>query len=55
MAASLNDDLAVLVNPSKTRGMFISRSRTVESLNPDLFVNGTVVEMVLELKFLGAI
>ena len=46
VAASLNDDLAVisdwcsrwgmLVNPSKTRGMLISRSRTVEPLFPDL-------------------
>ena len=44
VAASLNDDLAVindwccrwgmLVNPSKTRGMLISRSQTVEPLFP---------------------
>ena len=55
-AASLNDDLAVisdwcsrwgmLVNPSKTRGMLISRSRTVEPLFPDLSIDGSVVEMV---------
>ena len=46
LAASLNDDLAVindwccrwgmLVNPSKTRGMLISRSRTVELCSPTL-------------------
>ena len=65
MAASLNDDLAVisdwcsrwgmLVNPSKTRGMLISRSRTVEPLFPDLLIDGSVVEMVSELKILGVI
>ena len=53
VAASLNDDLAV--NPSKTRGMLISRSRTVESLFPDLLIDGSVVEMVSELKILGVI
>ena len=42
----------MLVNPSKTRRMFISRYRTVESLFPDLAVDGTAVEMVLELKIL---
>ena len=65
VAASLNDDLAVisdwcsrwgmLVNPSKTRGMLISCSRTVEPLFPDLLIDGSVVEMVLELKILGVI
>ena len=68
VAASLNDDLAVisdwcsrwgmLVNPSKTRGVLISRSHTVEPLIllfPDLVVDGTVVEMVSELKILGVI
>ena len=65
VAASLNDDLAVisdwcfrwgmLVNPSKTRGMLISRSRTVEPLFPDLVIDGSVVEMVSELKILGVI
>ena len=65
MAASLNDDLAVisdwcsrwgmLVNPSKTRGMLISRSHTVEPLFPDLLIDGSVVEMVSELKILGVI
>ena len=61
VAASLNDDLAVisdccsrwgmLSNPSKTRGMLFSRSHTVEPLFPDLVVDGTVVEMVSELNF----
>ena len=65
VAASLNDDLAVisdwcsrwgmLVNPSKTRGMLISRSRTVEPLFHDLVIDGSVVEMVSELKILGVI
>ena len=65
MAASLNDDLAVisdwcsrwgmLVNPSKMRGMLISRFRTVEPLFPDLVIDGSVVEMVSELKILGVI
>ena len=65
VAASLNDDLAVisdwcsrwgmLVNPSKTRGMLISRSRTVEPLFPDLLIDGSAVEMVSQLKILGVI
>ena len=65
VAASLNGDLAVisdwcskwgmLVNPSKTRGMLISRSLTVELLFPDLVIDGSVVEMVSELKILGVI
>ena len=65
VAALLNDDLAVisdwcsrwgmLVNPSKTRGMLIFRSRTVEPLFPDLLIDGSVVEMVSELKILGVI
>ena len=65
VAASLNDDIAVisdwcsmwgmLVNPSKTRGMLISCSRTVEPLFPDLVVDGTVIEIVSELKILGVI
>ena len=63
VAAPLNDDLAVisdwcsrwgmLVNPSKMRGMLISR--TVEPLFPDLLIDGSVVEMVSELKILGVI
>ena len=63
VAASLNDDLAVisdwcsrwgmLANPSKTKGMLISRM--VEPLFPDLVIDGSVVEMVLELKILGVI
>ena len=65
VAASLNDNLAVisdwcsrwgmLVNPSMTRGMIISRSRTVEPLFRDLVIEGSVVEMVSELKILGII
>ena len=65
VAASLNDDLAVindwcsrwgmLVNPSKTRGMLISHSQTVEPLFPDLVIDGSVMEMVSELKILGVI
>ena len=61
VASSLNDDLAVisdwcsrssmLVNPSKTRGMFISCSHTFEPLFPYLVVDGTVVEMVLKVSF----
>ena len=45
----------MLVNPSKTRGMLISRSRTVEPLFPDLVIDGSVVELVSELKILGVI
>ena len=45
----------MLVNPSKTRGMLISRSRTVEPLFLDLVIDGSVVEMVSELKILGVI
>ena len=65
VAASLNDDLAVisdwcsrwgmLVNPSKTRGMLISCSRTVEPLFPNSLIDGSVVEMVSELKILCVI
>ena len=43
------------MNPTKTRGMLISRSRTVEPLFPDLLIDGSVVEMVSELKILGVI
>ena len=62
VAASLNDDLAVindwcsrwgmLVNLSKTRGMLISCSRTVEPLFPDLLIDGSVVEMVSDVSLL---
>ena len=65
VTASLNNDLALisdwcsrwgmLVNPSKTRGMLIYRSSTVEPLFPDLLIDGSVVEMVSELKILGVI
>ena len=40
----------MVVNPSETRGVLISRSLMVEPLFPDLVVDGTVVEMVSELK-----
>ena len=45
----------MLVNPSKTRGILISRSRTVEPLFPDLLIDDYVVGMVSELKILGVI
>ena len=38
-----------LVNPSKTKGILIFRSRKVEPSFPDLVIDGTVVEMVLVL------
>ena len=60
-----NDDLSMisdwcsrwgmLVNPNKTRGMLISRSREVEPLFLDLVIDCSVVEMVSELKILGVI
>ena len=63
VAASWNDDLAVisdwssrwgmLVNPSKTREVLIYCSRTVENLFPDLVIDGAVVEMISELNILG--
>ena len=65
VAASLNDNLAVisdwctrwsmLVNPSKMRGMLISRSSTVEPLFPDFVIDGSLVEMISEFKILGVI
>ena len=65
VAPSLSDDLAMIsnwcsrwgmmVNPSKTRGMLISRSRTVEPLFPDLVIDGSMAEMVCELKIFGVI
>ena len=42
----------------QNEGMLISRYHmliTVEPLFPDLVIDGTVVEMVLELKILGVI
>ena len=45
----------MLVNPSRMRGMLISRSCTVEPLFPDLVVDGTVAEMDSELKILDVI
>ena len=35
--------------------MLISRSRTVKPLFPDLVIDGSVVEMVSEMKILGVI
>ena len=45
----------MLVNQSKTKGMLISRSHMVEPLFIDLIIDGTVVEMVSEVKILGVI
>ena len=45
----------MLINPSKTRGMLISRSPTVKTLFPDLVIDSFVVDMVSELKILGVI
>ena len=45
----------MLVNPNKTREMLISRPCTVVSLVPDLIIHGFAVEMVSELKIMGAI
>ena len=65
VAASLNDDLAVIsdwcsrweyVGESKQdKGMLISCSHTIEPLFPDFVIDGTVVEIVSELKILGVI
>ena len=45
----------MLVNPSKKRGMLISRSHMVEPLFPDLVIDGSVGKMVSELEILGVI
>ena len=45
----------MLVNPSKTKGMVISRSCTVVLLFPELVIDGNGVEMFSELKILGVI
>ena len=45
----------LVLNPSKIRGMLISRSHTVEPLFPDLVIDETVVEMVSELEILSVI
>ena len=65
VSASLNRDLVRIsdwcnqwgmqVNPSKTKGMIVSRSCTMLPSFSDLVLNGTVVEMVDELKILGVL
>ena len=65
IAASLNRDLVsidkwcarygMLINSTKTYGMMISRSRTAWQTFPDLYVGGSIVKMVGELKILGAV
>ena len=62
IAASLNRDLVnidkccarwgMLINSAKTDGMMISRSQTEWPTFPDLFVGGSIVKMVGELKIL---
>ena len=63
ISASLNRDLerisswcklwGMQINPRKTKGMIISRSRTRVPLFSDLVLDGVVVEMVDVLKILG--
>ena len=65
VVSSLNRDLirigewcsawGMLVNPSKTKAMVISRSRTIAPPYPDLVLNGTVIDMVKELRVLGVV
>ena len=65
VTASINRDLvrigdwcrswAMLVNPSKTKALIFSRSRTENPHFPDLILNGTIVEVVKELRILGVI
>ena len=67
IAASLNRDLVLvsidkwcagwgmLTNSAKTYGMMISRSRTACLMFPDLFVGGSIVKMVGELKISGVV
>ena len=43
----------MLFNSAKTYGKMISTPRTVWPMFPDLFVGGSIVEMVGELKILG--
>ena len=64
---SLNDDLAMITigavgggggyagESQQDKGMLISRSCRFEPLFPDLVIDGSVVEMVSELKILGII
>ena len=63
VAASLNRDLdhindwcqmwGMLVNPSKTKPMIISRSHTAVPPFPDLTLSGSVIEVCGELTILG--
>ena len=65
VVASLNRDLELIaawcdrwgmsVNPSKTKAIIISRSRTAYPVFPRLVLNGTTVKVVQELKLLGII
>ena len=65
IAASLNRDLVIidkwctrwgmLINASKTYAMMISRWQTAWPMFPDLFVGGSIVKMVYELKILGVV
>ena len=65
IAASLNRDLVrinkwcgrwgMLINSAKTYGMMISRSRTAWPTFPDLFVGGSILKMVGEMKILGVV
>ena len=60
---SLNRDLArigdwckrwgLLVNPMKTKVLVISRSRTLAPISLNLVLDGTVVELVTDLKVLS--
>ena len=43
------------IQACKTKGMLISRSRTVNPFFSDLVIDGSVVDMVSELKILGVI
>ena len=63
VAESINRDLiaisnwcrlwGMLLNPSKTKAMLLSRSRTVLPVLPPLVLNGVVVERDSELRVLG--
>ena len=63
VAASLNDDLSMISDwcsrwgyageSHQDNGMLFPRPCTVEPLFPDLVIDGSVVEMVSELRILG--
>ena len=65
IAGSLNRDLVsidkccarwgMLINSAKTYGKMISRSRTALSMFPELFVGGSIVKMVEELKIFDVV